>query len=55
MVGLTIIYRATQHHEFYILLTSKQVLYSVDIKTKVPSQYRLLILKRNFQFDVNRI
>ena len=26
----------------------------VDIKTKVPSQYRLLILKLNFQFDVNK-
>ena len=34
---------------------STRVLYSVDIKTKVPSQYRLLLLKRNNKFNVNKI
>ena len=31
-----------------------QILAFVDIKTKVPLQYRLLILKHNFQYDVNK-
>ena len=34
---------------------SPRVLFSVDLKTKVQSQYRILKQKYNFQFDVNRI
>ena len=34
--------------------SSGRLLAYVDIKTKVLSQYRILILKSNIQFDVNK-
>ena len=40
------LYRLTRQVDYYIAF--------VDIKTKVLSQHILLMLKRKFQFDVNK-